>query len=288
MYPEPRQSYSLEKIKRLPGRRPRMTFILGMKCSDGIVICGDRMEADGFSVRQRPKLEVLNVGNEWGVCWGGSGTSNPIDRFSAQLYKALGNDSFNKEFIEKKVDSCLKFIKNNNKDEYIKIVLGVFGRRVMKPKKGAPYLGHLEQVLYSGDSESCCISPEREWCCAGLDSTLTKFLMASSFHRGMDVLEAQQLGIWVTGLMKKYAAGVGGPTDVAFSIPGFGAWLNMEEANVAKMENRYAADDTKTYIGQYWAEWHPGSWSAKRLERTVQNYRRKLKRSISQRSKLAK
>jgi hypothetical protein len=111
------------------------------------------------------------------------------------LKKSLGNDSFKLSSIEKKGEECLRFIKEKH-GEFMKVVLAVFGRPLMKPKKADPYLGHLEQVLYRGNSDDCLLSPEREWCCAGLDTTLTKFLMASSFHSLMHIKESQELGIW--------------------------------------------------------------------------------------------
>jgi hypothetical protein len=89
----------------------------------------------------------------------------------------------------------------------------------------------------------------------------------------------------VTGMMKEYAGGVGGPTDVVFFTPGLDGWLPLGRANITKTENRYSAEDAKTYLGQYWGEWHADLWSAKRVARDFRNYRRKLKRSISQTSK---
>jgi hypothetical protein len=261
---------------------PKMTFVLGMMCSDGIVICADRMETDGYSVRFRRKLEGENVGGEWGVLWGGSGPSDAVDKFSDLFRQRLGNDSFDKVGIEKKAEGCLKAVKTNYSDQLIKVVVGVFGMPLIKPNKAAPYLGHLEQILYRGNSDSCCLSPEREWCCAGMDDTLTKFLMDSLFHRAMHISEAQELSICVTSLMKKYAgAWVGGPTDVAFFTPGFTGWLEMMQSRITPIEKTFSAADVTTLMRYYWAQHHPQTWSERKHKHDTDKLLRKLKRSAS-------
>jgi hypothetical protein len=213
------------------------------------VLCADRMEADGYSVRHRMKLETVSGrnGDEWGVCWGGSGGSNTVDKFTAMFRRAiLSRDSFDKVAIEQDAENCLRTI-TADYGARVDIVVGVFGRSAPSQP--------LHQSLYRGDTETCCLAPEREWCCAGLDTTLTKFLMQSTYRSALDLAEAQELAVWVTAIMKVFAHGVGGPTDVAFHV-GFtrrDEWIEMSRNEIDEIEQRLPADESVIHMTRYWA-----------------------------------
>ena len=44
--------------KRLPERRPRVTFIVGIRCANGLVLAADSQEGDGITKRFVNKLEL--------------------------------------------------------------------------------------------------------------------------------------------------------------------------------------------------------------------------------------
>ena len=100
----------------------------------------------------------------------------------------------------------------------------------------------------------------------------------------MNVEEAQGLGIFVTGLMKKYADGIGGDTVVVFNVPGCGSWVRMSQEKVNAMEAEFPPKDAELQLAAYWAVRFPAAYSATRNEKGIAELMQKLKRSISQTS----
>jgi hypothetical protein len=236
---------------RLP-RRKALTFIVGLKCSEGLVICADRLESDGVTNRYRQKLECVNVGSEWGVCWAGSGSAYAVDKFSDQLKRSLGNDSYNRAAIEEKAEVCLEFVRQSySANEQISIVLGPFGSPIEK-QGTPPVIGLPEFHLYRGSSDSSCLSPEKEYCCAGMDVTLAGFTLANTYHRFMPVSHGKRLGIFVTSLMKKYADRVGGPTDVFFYLLGAQSWTPMIDREVSETERDFHPISLEESVSKWW------------------------------------
>ena len=89
------------KPKRLLSRKPRMTFIAGFNCRDGIVLCADQLETDGVTRRYRCKLEGIEMNNAWAVSWAGAGDAHLIDKFTDKLKQALtGLNEFDRAHIE--------------------------------------------------------------------------------------------------------------------------------------------------------------------------------------------
>lgn len=62
-----------------------MTFVLGMKCSDGLVLVSDTLESGGVAKRYRGKLYALNSEPLWGVAWGVAGNAHVADKFSDKV-----------------------------------------------------------------------------------------------------------------------------------------------------------------------------------------------------------
>jgi hypothetical protein len=262
-----------------------MTFILGINCSDGVVLCADTLEGDTITRRYRNKLESVHVSDEWGICWGGSGTAAVVDKFSDKLKGSLGNDSFNRQQIEEKIETCLEFIHQYYPRDPISIVVGLFGKPLIKPKNKQPYLGHYEIHLYRGHSSSACIAPEREYAVAGMDVTLASFTLSNTYHSLIHLEEGKNLGIFVTALMKKYADGVGGDTHVVFGGSFCNFWLQMAQDKVNAVERDYSVEDADTSMSAYWAARNPESYSAMKHREKITTLKRKLRRSGARKSK---
>lgn len=271
--------------KRPPERKPHVTFILGLNCSDGIVLCADSLESDGMTRSYKNKLESVHISDEWGICWGGSGSSAVVDKFSDKLKFALGNGSFNRHEIENKMDTCLELIHQDYPRDPISIVAGLFGRpQVTGPTKDI-YLGHQERYLYRGYSQSACVSPVKDYSVAGMDVTLASFILGNTYHVLMSVMEAKRLGIFVTALMKKYAEGVGGPILVIFHTQHDSHWFRMDPEKVAEVEGDYSVEDADAQMSAYWAARNPRTYSDRLHSEEIEKLRkklRKIRRSASQ------
>lgn len=255
-----------------------MTFILGINCSDGIVLSADSLESDGMTRSYKNKLESWHVSDEWGICWGGSGHSAVVDKFSDKLKFSLGNNSFNRHDIENKMDTCLEGIHQEYPRSPISIIAGLYGRQLIKEEEGEPYLGHHESYLYRGFSESACFSPVRDYAAAGMDVTLASFVLGNTYHSLMHISEAKKLGIFVTSLIKKYAEGVGGQTLVVFHSHGESHWFRMDQKLVDSVELDYSVVDAEAQISAYWAARNPDSYSAHKHSDAIDKLKKKLRK----------
>jgi 20S proteasome alpha/beta subunit len=175
-----------------------VTFIVGMKCADGLVLCADSLESDGVTKSYRTKLAsfLWNDGlSSWGLCWGASGHAFVCDKFKDKMKQSFATQTYNRPAIEEKIEVCLQFIKQSYADrDGITVVIGLFGNP--GPDKNNP----LDLYLYRGSSDSACISPVREHCCAGMDVTLATFFLSNTYHPLMPVEHGKRLGVFTTPL----------------------------------------------------------------------------------------
>jgi len=187
-----------------------MTFVAGFKCSDGIVLCADQLESDGITKRYRPKIEGITVDYDWGVCWGVAGTGDVIDKFSAKFKGSLGHlTEFHQANIELAAEAALAMMNVEYPGHVVQVIVGAWSEPIVKPSK----IEVAKILLYRGRSDVRCLAPESQYAICGADVTLAEFILRNTF-RNMSAKEGIRLGVFVTALMKEYAEGVGGPTDV--------------------------------------------------------------------------
>lgn len=252
MMPRPSRGLLPRPKKRLPVRGPQMTFIVGMKCSGGLVLCADTLESDGVTKRYRQK--ITNVSEpDWGLCWAGSGTAYTVDKFSDKLKQVLKGKPYNRSAIENDIEVCLELLRQSYSSEHqITVVLGLFGT----PQKAdandpdpAP-----EYHLYRGSSSSACVALEKEYCCAGMDVTLASFVLSNTHHWMMPVEHGIRLGLFVTALMKEHADGVGGPTDAFFYDVRNAIWVPVTSGEVRYWEVKIPTDAFDESVSRFWLD----------------------------------
>jgi 20S proteasome alpha/beta subunit len=227
-----------------------MTFVVGFKCSDGIVLCADRLDTNGVTKRHRCKIEAMSINSEWGVCWASSGFSDVIDKFSDKL-KALLNQlsEFKQEDIEHAAESALAYISQNQPDNVIEILLGVWC---------APLLGEstsriAKSILYRGRSDVCSLAVENDYGMCGRDVTLAEFILRNLFrHRRTSVDEGIRLGIFATAMMKEYAEGVGGPTDVVTHRLRENDWHSPLPEVISSIESTFNVREFERALVDWW------------------------------------
>lgn len=261
------QSYSLDRKTRLSGRRKAVTFILGVRCVDGLVLAADSLESDGVTKRSRKKLEVVwDANGNWSACWGGSGTAEVIDKFSDKLKLVLKeqfeNKPYNRDRMELYIEQCLGFVRQQYPREKIHLSLGLFGRPLKKKGKKAE-LGPPETHLYRGSSETGCISLETEYCAVGMDVTLATFILNNTYFRFHRVSRAKRLAVFVIALMKEYADGVGKETRVFSITHETMQWEPLLDREISEIESKNPVvqfeNSVSAYIGtkeqEYFGEW---------------------------------
>jgi hypothetical protein len=252
MRPEPHGSYLLEHKKRLSVRRKAVTFVVGMKCYDGLVFCADTLESDGVTKTYHNKLSsfLYNDGTEdWGLCWGASGSSYTCDKFKDKMKMAFKKQKYNRSSIEDKIETCLGFIRQSYPaSDEIKVVVGLFGKLL----KVEPGESQYELNLYRGASNSECVSPVRQYCCAGMDVTLADFFLTNTYHPLMPISHGKRLGVFATNLMKRHADGVGGETDCVSHVIGGSAWHYAPESEVSDIEKEFTLSSLDESVSRYW------------------------------------
>ena len=137
-------------------------------------------------------------------------TGDIIDKFSATFKGALSPiEEFDQAGIERAAEATLAFINQEYPSYVIRVIVGVWTAPTIKQSKTEV----AKALLYRGRSDVQCLAAESRYAIAGMDVTLAEFILRNMF-RHISVEEGIRLGVFVTALMKQYAEGVGGPTDV--------------------------------------------------------------------------
>jgi 20S proteasome alpha/beta subunit len=190
----------------------QVTFIVGFHCYDGLVMCADSLETDGYNKKLTMKINEYFVLGRWGIMWGCSGTGAAIKNFSDKLKALLGSEAFDKEKTERTIEKAVEFMHSTYPQERLSMLVGLWS---MRPRHTSLY-----EVYETGN----CLSPVGSglFCCCGMDDPLANTLLDSAFDSHMRIEEAARLGICVTSIIKERADGVEGPTECTIYTKGEG------------------------------------------------------------------
>jgi 20S proteasome alpha/beta subunit len=241
--PKPPPVVQYPKPKRLLSRRPRMTFIAGFHCYDGLVMCSDSLETDGYNKKITMKLREYFVLGQWGLMWGCSGTGAAIKNFSDKLTSLLGTEPFDKPKTERTLETAIQYMHSTYPDERLAMLIGLWD----KNRRGT----NLYEVFETG----FCLSPVGSglFCCSGMDAPLANTIIDSAFDSLMSVEEAARLGIFVTSIVKERTDGVGGPTEVTIYNKGDGMSHCYPLEKIEQIEQAFPPRDLYQVILDYWA-----------------------------------
>src|ERR1035438_9105605 len=215
------------KTKRLL-RRKAVTFIVGLMCTDGIVLCSDSLEADGYNKKNVKKLFKYEVEGKWGISFGCSGTGAACTNFSDRLLELLDDkEPYDRRGTEKLIEAAMSYMNLQYPKETLDVVIGLWS------------LDPAETRLYRAQSNTQCLSVESDYVCVGLDVSLARFLLDSIFVKAAEVsvMDGSHLAVLVTAVMKDKADGVGGPIQLLHYHAGNQVWCEISEKDTAKMEN---------------------------------------------------
>jgi hypothetical protein len=230
-----------------------MTFIAGFNCYDGIVICSDSLESDNLNRRMVKKLFHYEVEGQWGVCFGCSGNGATCSTFTDKLLSLVKKQvAYDRSGIEELIKGALSYMKKEYPAEDLEVIVGLWG---MKP---------LEARLYKATTQVEPLYIESQYCCAGNDVSLARFLIDSVFvvndplpsdDRTNSIAGAAQIGMFVTAVMKEKAHWVGGPTQLMMYRLGEKAWDEAMPDAIGVIENRrYLIGDIEEGIRKLWRE----------------------------------
>jgi hypothetical protein len=165
------------------------------------------------------------------------------------MKQAFKKQKYNRAAIEEKIETCLGFIRQSYPaSDEIRVVVGLFGKLLTVEPGESQY----ELNLYRGASNSECVSPVRQYCCAGMDVTLADFFLTNTYHPLMPVSHGCRLGVFATNLMKRHADGVGGDTDCVSHIIGTSGWKFALDRELADIEKAFPLSSLDESVSRYW------------------------------------
>jgi 20S proteasome alpha/beta subunit len=244
------RSIPWSRPKRLPERKPHMTFILGLNCLDGIVLSADSREEDGTNKKNVDKLLCFQNEGNWGMALGCSGYGPGISVFEeniSELFQGttILRESYNRENIQVQLESAILAVYKKYPDQILDVIYGIWGKRP------------LEKIILHALHGVDCPEIVRYFGIAGADASLANTLLSSMYLPSMEVAEVIRLAVFVTSVMKEKSVGVGGPTKVMSYKFGDDLWRECDPHEITALETKYPVQDFYDYLLQYWAKQNP-------------------------------
>lgn len=233
-----------------------MTFIVGIMCHGGMVLCSDSHESDSYSKRDVKKLYHYDAfGKEWGAAWGCSGDSDVCSQFSERLFTVLGNEDSNKgkkeisdvPRLRELIESVAMQIRGEYEQAKLAVVVSIWQE-----------LPSLAMGVFSMDVRlSNCLARTQPYACAGMDLSLSRFVLDNTCNQAMAVGEGLGLAVFVTKLMKDTADGVGGPLQLLTYRLARSEWQEYEQHYLDSIEGKYSTSELASLVRDYWGQKNP-------------------------------
>jgi 20S proteasome alpha/beta subunit len=207
-------------IQPKSSRPPRkaVTFIVGLSCSNGVVLCSDSLEADGYNKKIVKKIFKYEVEGSWGLAFGCSGTGAACTNFTDRLLELLDDkEAYDRRGTEKLIEATMSYMRGQYPNETLDVVIGLWS------------LSPAETRIYRAQTNTQCLSVESDYVCVGLDVSLARFLLDSIFvgASNANVKDGSYIAAFVTSVMKDKADGVGGPTQILHYRVGMPKWCDL-------------------------------------------------------------
>jgi 20S proteasome alpha/beta subunit len=226
-------------------RYPLMTFVIGMKCYDGLVLCADSLEEDGIVKKQVNK--IVRIDNaDWGIALGGSGGGGIIDKFSDEVKVRLPNKILDRYKIESVIEELLAEFKMKYKasGDAFSIIVAFYEKTT-----GANY-------LYRADGE--ILSPVQDSAHVGTGNDLWSLISTSIYDKRNSVEDNIKVAAFAARLAIRYAHGVGEPIQVVSYAEGDKDWKRRQGINLdVYLRLTPNADSIAAVIQEWWKTFNP-------------------------------
>jgi hypothetical protein len=228
-----------------------MTFVVGMRCSDGIVLCTDSLEDDTITKNTVDKIRVMGT-TAWGLAISGSGPGSTLDKFGATISAKVTSGQFDPSQVEAEVENELaefnsKYVHAAN--DQFHVIVGWYNQ------------SKIERSLYKGScfgqGQGVVLSPIRDECHAGMGNELWRFLADMLYDKRNSVADNVRLAVFATRLAIKYAAGVDEPVQPISYTFGDQFWKFYGSDEIEAIENDLSLDGFKKALQRYWRLHNP-------------------------------
>src|ERR1700722_2034794 len=229
-----------------------MTFVVGMRCLDGIVLCTDSHEDDGITKKAENKIRLMGTPT-WGLAIAGSGLGPTIDRFADAINKKVLEGNFDIEKMESELETELA-------DFNSKYVLGPSDRFHVI------VAAYNSQKILTGLHKASCfegqgvvLSPVSHDCHMGMGNELWRLIADTLYAPRNSVADNLRLAVFATRLAIKYAAGVDEPVQAVSYTGSTQFWEMHDSAEIETIESELALDGFKKALKDYWRLHNPPS-----------------------------
>jgi hypothetical protein len=223
-----------------------MTFIVGLTCTDGIVLCTDSLEDDGITKKTVDKIRLMGT-TEWGLALAGSGPGSTIEKFFVALGTRLPRAGlFDRGLIEAEIEDELA----NFSSKYVQTVDDQF--HVIVASYNHP-TGH--RLIYKGScfvGQSVVLSPVMGECRIGMANELWRLMSDALYEKRNSVDDNVRLAIFATRLAIEYASGVDEPVQVVSYTFGDQFWRGYSPSEIGTIESELPLRGFKDAIRRYW------------------------------------
>jgi 20S proteasome alpha/beta subunit len=239
-----------------------MTFVVGLTCTDGLVLCTDSLEDDNITKRPVDKIHRMGT-TEWGIAMAGAGPGSTINKLWDELATKLNEPvPFNKAYVESEIEKTLtefgsKYVVST--DDNFHVIVAAYDR---------PTIFHR---LYQGSclyGQSVVLSPIRHDCRIGMGHELWALLSDVLYEDKNSVEDNVRLAIFATQLAIEYASGVDEPIQLLSYSVGDGMWATYRPSTISAIQSELPLDGFKKSIQDYWRRNNPPTFTTQ-----VQKYR---------------
>jgi 20S proteasome alpha/beta subunit len=222
-----------------------MTFIVGVKCSDGIILCTDSLEDDGITKKPVDKIRMMGT-SEWGIAIAGAGGGRMIDKFCDEVKTRLHLGVFDRHRIERTIESVLahfqsKYIKTDQ--DKFNVIVAVHG--------GTGFT----RSLYEGAGH--ILSPIATDCQIGMGNELWRLISDTLYDPKNCVADNVRLAIFATKLAVEYSSGVDEPVQVVSFTFGDQFWKIHSRKEIEGIESELPLEGFKAALQAYWRLHNP-------------------------------
>ncbi len=185
-----------------------MTFVIGFRCANGIVLCTDSLEADGMTKRVVDKSKIIGT-SDWGVAIAGAGPAGFIDKFTSDVSANLARGAYNRKEIESTIEDALSRFRSQYREAF-RILVGVECTRVA------------DYALYRSDDNY--VVPIKDHAHIGMGHSLWRFFAENLYATGNSVEDNSRLAIFIMRQAIKYVDGVDEPIRLVSYTFGDDGW----------------------------------------------------------------
>lgn len=203
-----------------------MTIAIGFNCPDGIVLCTDSFESDGYTKSLVNKIWAYETQGEWGIAVASAGEADFCESFTDNLRELYSGELFNKDKILLQLRTAINAARTTYPDLDWAALIALFGpspmdRKLLRLSMGSKHL-----------------APVKRYEAVGIGSHLAKFFCSQMCNLFMNVDEAIELGVFITQRCIEHVDHCDGPVSVLSWKIGQTGWAPCHPDEVEQIQKR--------------------------------------------------